>query len=141
MGMATYYLKARFASPRAAQAALPKFIALTNEGADAERWWRANNKRQLDKKFWPDFQQRFPLVFDCLGKVRADPQAVSYALNFGEPGDPTPTVEGKMLFFSAYVWHFASWSVLAKFLKTNLGALGTDWISEECVDPFGLLDP
>ena len=140
MGMATYYLKARFASPRSAQAALPKLTALIDEGAEAERLWNARPE-QPGKPFWSDFKKRYPLVFDFLGKpTRADSHAVSYALNFGDD-HPTPTIEGKFLFFSAYVWHFADWALLAKFVKAKLGAMGVDWISEECVDPFELLHP
>lgn len=142
MGMATYYLKARFASPTAAQAALPKFTALINEGTEAEAWWRTNGEKQCDKSFWVGFKQRFPQVYEFLGpSVRADPQRGDYVLNFGDRDNPSPLVEGKLLFFSAYVWHFADWALLAQFVKSKLGALGVDWISEESVDPFDLLNP
>src|SRR5262245_44012086 len=73
--------------------------------------------------------------------LRADPQQVTYALNFGERDNRPPLVEGKLLYFSAYVWHFTDWAFLARFLKARLGALGVDWISEESMDPFSLLDP
>ena len=142
MGMATYYLKARFRSGPAARSALSKFTALVNEGAEAESWRRANNQLLRTMAFWHDFQKKFALVYEYLGpQVRADYQLTSYALNFGERDNSPPTVQGKYLYFSAYVWHFADWSWLAKFAKSKLGALGVDWISEECVDPFDLLQP
>ena len=141
MGMATYYLKARFASSKAAQAALPKLNALINEGIEAESHWNYR-PQEMSKPYWSEFRKRFPLVFQYLGKVvSTDSFAVASALNFGERDNTMPIVEGKLLYFSAYVWHFADWALLARFLKSKLGALGVDWISEESMDPFSMLNP
>jgi hypothetical protein len=141
MAMTTYYLKARFPNAKAARTASREFTALIEESVQAETWWRGDIQRQMKKSFVRDFKQRFPRVFDYLRTVPFDRQSISHAMALGTPDDPPPTIEGKMLFYSAYVWHFANWSWLAKFVKQKWGALGVDWISEECVDPFDLLNP
>ena len=142
MGMANYYLKARFSSARAARTARRRFEKFLDQARQAEEWWQADQQRKPTPAFWRSLKRKFPLVFESLGtKAGGDNRFLSYVLNFSDPDEPSPHVAGDFLLFAAYVWHFADWDLLADYLRNKLGALGVAWISEESLDPFEVLNP
>jgi hypothetical protein len=141
MAMTTYYLKARFTTPRAAVKAKSAFESFLDQGRDAESWWQSNCQRKPTAGFWRAFRKAFPLVHDYLGSSAVNGENLSYVLDFGNPDEAHVQVTRNLLLFYAVVWHFTDWDPLVDYLKHRLGARGAAWISEETLDPFELLNP
>lgn len=145
MGSATYYLKARFVNPEADLDL--KLRSFLKEGADAEEYWQSN--RGMDKErrqeFWSGFEDRFPSVYQMLHMQKLAGgdcnNALAGKLDFGESEsiEDNFDLQGQVLQFSAYVWHFADWDILCDFLKTEFGATAAEWLSDEYVCYFDML--
>src|ERR1700726_983197 len=107
MGMAMYYLKARFASEKAACKALPRIQAFLEQGKKAEAWWQAHRDQKGKRKqqaFWRSFRRRFPQVQLYLGSRRDCDcnNGLAGVLQFGDRHDPPPTVIGEIVCYRAY---------------------------------------
>jgi hypothetical protein len=139
MGMATYYLKASFGSESEARLGLKTMRTLLGQGSRAHEFWQENRGSQ-PSEFWPEFQRKFPAVWGYLDeKLRGGDcnNALAGELDFGSEEDARENLErrGLMLYYSAYVWHCASWDRLVAYAKSVCGAARAGWISEENVEP------
>ena len=142
MGMANYYLKARFPSDNAARAALPRIAAFIKEGQAAEPWCQ-DHRHVVAEQFWPDFDATFPAVTEYFKAAQCHgghTEALAGVLNFGTDEEPSISCgDPGVVLFSAYVWHFAQWEPFCDFLKSEYGATDTDWTSDEYADPYECL--
>ncbi len=139
MGECNYYLKARFKNRKALDAAVPKFEAFLKEADEAGDFWQKHRGDGNDKAFWDMFIPRFPLVTKYLGKLVGGDSHNGLAgeLSFGnEEGYLAKDKKSPVLCYSEYTWHLASWNRLCDFLKSEFGAIKTNWISEEDIDPM-----
>jgi hypothetical protein len=81
MGMAVYYLKARF--PKGAlRKHFPEIQKLWREGPPAADFWQENRGKK-PAEFWPKFVEKFPLVTEYLRTIasRENPDAGSYRVS------------------------------------------------------------
>jgi len=69
-----------------------------------------------------EFKEKFPLVCEYLGK--SDGRMLSGLISFGSEEDLERLiiVRGTLLTYSAEVWHFADWDLLAEYMKKKFGA-------------------
>ncbi|KYC52813.1 MAG: hypothetical protein AMQ22_00604 [Candidatus Methanofastidiosum methylothiophilum] len=146
MGEAVYYIKARFESEEKLNKLYPKIEKFINQGIEAYDWWQDNRGMERSgerEKFWNEFQNKFPMIYAYLGDLAGKDcgNALAGHLDFGNEGDVEHSLcmSGPILTYSSLVWHFADWTRFANALK-EIGALKVDWISDECMDPFELLD-
>lgn len=149
MGEATYYMKARFSSEEAAQAALPKLKAFIDEGLKAEEWWQDHRDWQREDalgpaKFFEEFQTRFPQVYlylkdQCGHDFKDCNNRLAGLLNFGDE-ETDPYQEDDQIRFSGVVWHCADWTAYENWLRDVLGAVNAGWVSDEYIDPMDLIE-
>lgn len=143
MGEATYYLKARFNSAGELSSKMGEIKDFFEQGCNAEDYWQTNRDKK-PSEFWPTFKQEFPLIVEYLGDkfVGGDcNNDLAGVLNFGSEEDVDHALrhEGAILYYSAYTWHFANWDKIANFLEKYFGAVATNWLSDEHLNPFDCL--
>lgn len=139
MGQAIYYLKALFETEDKATEACFRMVDFVRQGQQAYEYWQRNRRLPADE-FWTGFEKSFPAVFDYLGGERLADGNNSLAgmLDFGRE-DETPEVQGREIWFSAYVWHCASWGLFEQWIYDHLHALDVVWNSDEHINPFDAL--
>lgn len=71
VGMANYYLKARFADSGRARRALPRVKAFLTEAMEAGAWWQ-DHRGETQMQFWPAFIKQFPLTVEFLKTCAPD---------------------------------------------------------------------
>jgi hypothetical protein len=142
MGEATYYMKARFVVlNEEKKEEIKKFFI---EGSRAEDFWQDNRGKE-PSWFWKEFSEKFPEVTDYLlsqdGIGNDCNNSLAGLLDFGDEDtiDSQMEFEGNIMRYSAYVWHFANWDPLCGFLIKRFGASICDWLSDEYVNYFDLL--
>ncbi len=139
MGEATYYMKLHFGSSEEAAAALPKVAAFIDEGRKAYDYWQGHCGKE---PFWPEFQAKFPEITNYLMYIKVfgdDSNNTPFGLlDFGT--DETPFDDGSDVAFAAYVWHFAAWDPWLTYLMHRLEAENFNWLSDEYVELWPLLD-
>jgi hypothetical protein len=152
MGEANYYLKARFRSPEEAEAARPRLAALLAEGEKAYEYWQGSRpfSNRSDPKwqppsaelFWKTFRLRYPLVYDYLRDLAGTPDwnnGLAGCLDLVDPRDERRALlfrDGDTLFLRLNdIWHCADMSLLERYCRADLGAVGAGSVSDEHFDP------
>ena len=136
MGEATYYCKIFYRSPEEAKAALPKVAAYLSEGSKAHDFWQANRSRKPED-FWPGFEKNFPEVSNylrwCMIFGGDCNNSLAGMMSFGEEMDVVENLiaEGRVIKYSAEVWHFADWKPLFEFICKRTGGHSFKWLSDE----------
>lgn len=144
MGECAYYLKAAFKTPAEARRAASKLDAFFGEIKDAQDFYqegdvegRATSPAQFAKNFWKEFRKRFPAVMEYVEslddyKPGCDTDVLSGNLEIGADENNEFLVNGNVVAWGdACVWHMASWTPLAAFIKTKFGATRVVWDNEE----------
>lgn len=143
MGMATYHLKARFAKPITDEL-LERINVFRQQGEEAYDYWQKHRGEQTTAQILTTFRMTWPLVRKYLGNhTLNDTNDFAGLLDFGRKADDEVfdmrADDDYVLTFTAYVWHFADWSLLASFLESEFGATKVDWLSDEYADIGNLL--
>jgi hypothetical protein len=145
MGEATYYCKANGCT----EEKITDIHSFFHEGAKAETYWQKRRDMEYTgarEKFWDGFKIRFPIVMEYLkfsklafGDCNND---LAGKLDFGHDDeiDNSFSLRGDTMYYSAYVWHFADWNPLGKFLEHKFGLRNFRWLSDEYINPFDLLE-
>ena len=139
MGECTYYFKAQFKSDTAAKKALPKIQKFLLENLKAQDFWQANRgESPTQEVFWEQFKEKFPITtaylksFNMLDGEKNNGLAGRLDLCSYPENVEYIQLDGSVIGYTANdVWHFADWSPLAEFLKTQFGAIKVAISSEE----------
>lgn len=152
MGQCNYYVKARFASAREAELAMPRLEALLIEGEAAYEFWQSarphqalgnpNFKAFTAEAFWERFREAFPLVWTYLGRLGGRKDWDNGLAGHLSLRDPRPTgrhqagaslfrVEDLLFLTLIDVWHCSSTSLLERYVRDQLGAVAVGSVSEE----------
>ena len=109
MGECNYFFKAQFQTPAAAKKALPKIQKFLLETLEAHDFGQANRGDNMTTEaFWMAFNGLAGYLDLC-----------SYKENVKDI-----QLDGSVIGYAAIdVGHFANWSPLADFLKTQFGAI------------------
>ena len=147
MGEATYYMKGF----NCTEENFEKIKAFILEGTKAEDWWqeyRDCEGRGKRDEFWKHFDKKFPTIVKYLKSINlhgkdCNNDLAGY-LDFGmfdseEDIYDSVSLDGDEFRYHAYVWHFADWNGLAKFIQSEYGLRSIRWISDEYSDPFDSL--
>ena len=156
MGEARYYTKIFFDTPQDAQKAVPKIQKFFKQGFKAYDFWQKRQETENRDKLWNQIDKKFPEVGNYLRTVQYknfntgefeiaygnDPDnALAGLLDFGDKNEiELMRVVDNAIWYSAYVWHFADWNPILNFIRKRYGALRTEWLSDEYIDPFDLLN-
>lgn len=156
MGEARYYTKIFFDTPQDAQKAFPKIQKFFKQGFKAYDFWQKRQETENRDKLWDQIDKKFPEVGNYLRTVQYknfntgefeiaygnDPDnALAGLLDFGDKNEiKLMRVVDNAIWYSAYVWHFADWNPILNFIRKRYGALRTEWLSDEYIDPFDLLN-
>lgn len=144
MGSANYYLKARFP----VDVDKEKLYAFFVEGEKAYNYWQNNREQPKETVvFWKEFTTQFPIVSKLISDLVGGDKDNSLA---GELSIIAPNHcneygwvnknTSEVLFYCAETWHFASWDRLCTFLCTEFHATSANWLSDEYVNLWDLLD-
>ncbi len=152
MGECNYYLKARFPSEEAANAAFPRLVKLMTQGEKAYDYWQSsrpgvlgetNDPLPTTEQFWTAFHERFPLVIQYLGDLADSPEwSNGLAGQVGCLVDPTKTRTGDpysvltpegdtLLLKLSGIWHFTEMTRLEQYCRDELGAVVVGSTSDE----------
>ncbi len=156
MGEAMYYTKIFFDTPQDAQKAVPKIKKFFKQGFKAYDFWQKRQETENRDKLWDQIDKKFPEVGNYLRTVQYknfntgefeiaygnDPDnALAGLLDFGDKNEiELMRVVDNAIWYSAYVWHFADWNPILNFIRKRYGALRTEWLSDEYINPFDLLN-
>ncbi len=133
MGTANYYMKCRVDKKH-----MPKIRKFFKQGYEAEIFWQ-ENKKEKSSSFWNTFSKKFPDIFRMLKEYGvAETDNISAFLNFGYE-EKKPYWSNGIMFYSAEVWHFANWDIIAQYLKKHCGVTNVKWISDEFINFFDVL--
>jgi hypothetical protein len=153
MGEAVYYLKANNCTPEV----LENIRVFILEGVKAQDWWQEHRDMEIHgerKKFWSEFEKKFPLISKYLSTFKGYKEkdvifggdcnnGPAGYLDFGDEEDTEHSLEfdpsDGELRYNAMVWHFADWNGFAKFLQTEYGLKNVRWVSDEHMNPFDVL--
>lgn len=127
MGECFYYLKARFPNTISNELR-DELTSFFEDLIEVSHNKTFNNKVNIEKDFplVAKFEKTLPPTLDgclCYGYNRDDIDGL--------------WIEDNVLKYSAEVWHFADWSYLGPFLKSQFGAIDYKCMSEEEND-YGL---
>jgi hypothetical protein len=150
LGEAYYYMKADGCNDEKFEKIKQFFI----EGAKSGDFWQENrgifHKKELTPEtlsgFWVPFEKEFPMVSKYLTSIglfgKDFNNALAGYLDFGNPEEVEENIylskDGELR-YSAFVWHFADWNPLMKFLKTEFGLVNARYVSDEYLDPYDAL--
>jgi hypothetical protein len=136
MGSATYYLKAKYESAAAAEAALPAVQDFFEQVGGAQDYWQSNRGKAPDR-FWPEFQEKFPLAHEFLveqGLGSGDcNNALAGMISFGSD---VPSTADNEIRHCEETWHCADWTPLCDWLVKRYGAEASAFASDEYADIF-----
>lgn len=136
MGECAYFLKAEFPSDTIAENKKSVLDNFFSQMQDAYDFYQSNRGGDAGS-FWKDFSTLFPVVWRYV--LSFEPQALTCPitclygkLDVGDSKDLKFQVWGSVVSWEAsYVWHFADWTYLTKFIEKEFGAIKSVASSEE----------
>lgn len=164
MGECNFYLKARFASPAGARAAVPRLSALLAEGESAYHYWQslrgpaATSAAPPADQFWAVFRSRFPHTCEYLGDLNGsadwnnglagqlgmlvDPQRPRW----GQPSASLSCEDDALYLRLNGIWHMSDLHLLERFCVTVLDAVAVgsasaypDEVESDPDEPFDFI--
>lgn len=138
MGEATYYMKGYNCND---DATFERIWYFMREGSEAEDWWQDHRHYEREKRrdrFWEEFDKKFPHVSDYLKFIKKHggdcSNDLAGYLDFGvweDDQDNLKRGDGDEIRYNAYVWHFADWDGLCKYIEKTFGLTNVRWLSDE----------
>ena len=140
MGEAFYYMKARWPSAEEAEEALPAVIGFLERMAEAETYWQAHRDKPNIGAEFPDVWAMLELPMTAVNNDLAGEldSPLSGAVDEADVNECVYLGDPEVIYIHGEVWHFANWDGIARAM-VKLGAIVTDWISEENSSPFDQL--